>query len=129
MSTDREISELVKSTIQTKIIEAFKSTPQMIDDLVSACLSREVNEYGSKPDYHSRSKMPYLEYLARSTVEGIAREAVRQYFQDTQGEVISQMVKEKLSKGEWLDEFTKAISGVVKEDYKIDVHFKRENDR
>ena len=45
-----QISELVRTTLEAKIIEAFKTTPEMIDDLVKACLSKEVNEYGVKPD-------------------------------------------------------------------------------
>ncbi|NDE06904.1 MAG: hypothetical protein EBZ89_05880 [Chloroflexi bacterium] len=75
--------------------EAFRSTPEMIDDLVKACLSREVTEYGGKPDYHDRTKMPYLSFLAQSAVQTVAREAVNEYIQ-TMAPAIKQQVKAKL---------------------------------
>lgn len=38
---DDNISELVKASIESRIIEAFRGDPQMIDELVSARLQQE----------------------------------------------------------------------------------------
>lgn len=120
---NKEISELVRATLEAKIIAAFKSTPEMIDDLVKSCLSREVNEYGGKPDYHDRNKMPYLTYLAQSAVQKVARDAVNEYIQ-TMEPVIKEQIKEKLSSGEMVDALTACIMQATKDQYNVQIEFK-----
>jgi len=122
-----EISALVKASLEAKIIEAFKSTPELIDDLVKSCLSREVTEYGSKPDYHDRTKMPYLTYLAQSAVQAVAREAVNEYIA-TMAPVIKQQVKAKLSAGEMVDALTACIIQATKQPYDVKIEFKVKQD-
>ena len=101
-----EISELVKASIEAKIVEAFKESPQYIEELVKACLRAEVNEYGTEPSYHHREKMPYLTYLARDTIRGIARTCVIEHLKNMKDE-IGEKVKEKLQAADvksWLEQ-------------------------
>jgi hypothetical protein len=118
-----EISALVRASLESKIIEAFKSTPEMIDDLVKSCLSREVTEHGSPPTYHDRTKMPYLSFLAQSAVQSVAREAVNEYVQ-TMAPAIKQQVKQKLSSGEMVDALTSCIMQATKNPYDVKIEFK-----
>lgn len=116
-----EIGKIVKADIQAKIIEAFRSTPEMIDQLVAACLSREVNEHGMKPSYND-NKMPYLTYLAQETIEGVATQAVREYI-TTMAPLIKNKVKHSLSSETIVNAFSKTIIESTKREYDIKVEF------
>ena len=119
----KEISELVRSSLEAKIIEAFKSTPELIDDLVKSCLSQEVDEHGLKPDYHTRNKMPYLSFLAQNAVQKVAREAVNEYIA-TMAPNIKTQVKAKLSAGDMVDALTASIIESTKNPYDVTIEFK-----
>ena len=124
MSEEARISELVKVSIEAKILQAFKDTPDLIDDLVRACLMSEVNEHGGEPGYPSREKMPYLTYLARDTIRTVAREAVEKHI----GELtprIEQQVREGLQAADVVDAFTKAILQPVQLGWGLHVHFEK----
>jgi hypothetical protein len=123
---DRQISELVKASIESKIIEAFRDTPQMIDELVKACLKQEVNEYGQKPNYHTREKMPYLTWLARQAVQDVAADAVRKHVATMQPQ-IKEQVEAALSSGDVVDAFTKNIVAAASQDWKIEVIFRADS--
>lgn len=120
---DVHISELVKSTIERRIIEAFRDTPQMIDELVRACLELEVNEYGGKPDLYTRQKMPYLTWLARDAVRSVAESAIREYI-DEMRESIKEQVQQSLCNVDVVDAFTNSIISATSTDWKIEVTFK-----
>ena len=117
-----EIQALVKATLEAKIIEAFKSTPEMIDQLVQACLSQEVNQHGGKPDYYDKTKMPYLTYLAQSAVQDVARKAVIEYV-ETMTPVIRKNVQAKLSAGAMVDALTESIIAETKCGYNVEIKF------
>ena len=122
----KEISELVKASIQIKIIEAFKSTPEMIDQLVASCLKSEVNEYGGKPSYNDH-KIPFLTFLAQDAIQDVAREAVRE-FVETMKPVIKNQVKEKVKAGDFVDALSKALIGSTKSLYDIEINFNQKKD-
>lgn len=119
--SEKEISELVKAQLEAKIIEAFKSTPDMIDELVSACLTTEVNQHGGKPRYDDEA-MPYLTYLARDAVQGVARTAVLEWVKETTPD-IKKRVQSKLEDGALVDALTDAILRNTKTAYDISIEF------
>lgn len=127
MSETQQIADLVRTSIETKIIEAFRTTPEMVDDLVRACLSQEVNGYGGKPDYHSRDKMPYLTYLARDAVQAVAATAVREYVAEMEPAIRDQ-VRSSLQAADVTDAFTRSIIATTSQDWKINVQFERDAD-
>lgn len=124
--TDNEISKLVRANIQTKIIEAFKSTPEMIEQLVSACLSSDVDQFGNKPGYNDK-KMPYLTYLAQDSIQRVAREAVQEYIK-TMAPVIKNQVKSKLSAGKFVDALSCAIIDSTKNLYDVKIEFNQKDE-
>lgn len=125
-----QISDLVRASIETKIIEAFKSTPEMIDQLVHACLHQEVDSYGQDPTKaysYKREKMPYLTYLARSTIQQVARKAVESYIMELEPKIYAD-VKEALSKAELADSLSKSILKSATQDWRIKVEFEKVED-
>lgn len=124
MSDTQEIKDLVTATLEAKIIEAFRSTPEMIDQLVHACLSEEVNQYGQKPGYNDK-KMPYLTYLAQSAIQKVADETVRAHVAEMAPQIRGQVVA-ALGSVDVVSAFTDSIVKTAKEGWKIDVRFLRE---
>ena len=116
-----EIDKLVKAALEAKIIEAFKTAPEAIDALVSACLNQSVDQYGGKPSYASET-MPYLTYLARDTIRDVAREAVREHIGSIR-ERIKESVKSKLTEDVVVDAFTKAILSGIEDSWGVKVEF------
>lgn len=119
-----EISALVKASIETKILEAFRSAPEYIDDLVSSALNKEVNEYGGSPGYHDRCKMPYLTWLVGDQIRRVAHDAVKEHV-STLAPQITEAVRSRLQAADIVDSFTKTIIGTTDNDWKIDVSFKK----
>lgn len=117
-----EIDKLVKAALEAKIIEAFKTAPEAIDALVSACLEQSVNEYGGKPDYHSRETMPYLTFLARDVIRDVAKTAVREHI-DSIRDRIRDGVKAKLTEDLIVDSFTKAILSSIADTWDVKIEF------
>lgn len=117
-----EIDKLVKAALEAKIIEAFKTTPEAIDALVEACLKQPVNEYGGKPDYNS--SMPYLTYLARDTIQSVAREAVREHVSSIKDE-IKDSIKRKLSSDAVVDAFTNAVLSGTSDEWAVEITFSK----
>ncbi len=62
-----DIEKILRATIQTKVIEAFNTTPEVIEKLVEAAFTKEVDEYGQTPGRHVYGvKMPWLDWLRRN---------------------------------------------------------------
>ena len=76
-----DIKELTRTLIQTEITKALSEAPEAINALVQAALAQEVDENGNKPDYHSKHKMPWLEWkvgqLIRTAATGAIQDAVK----------------------------------------------------
>lgn len=114
------LDALVKASLETQIIKAFKEAPEAIDALVSACLSMPVNEYGTKPSGYGDKKMPYLSWLAQETIQNIARTAVREHIK-TMEPVIREKVIAALTGEQVVDAFTKNILSATEDEWKIKV--------
>lgn len=120
--TNDEIQALVQATIQSKVIQAFNDAPEAIDLLVKAALSKEVDQYGAKPDYNSRIKMPYLEWLVGETIRRVARDAVQEAVKAREA-TIKEAVKKAISADAMVDGLTKKIMGTLDEEYKVNISF------
>lgn len=120
-----DIQKLVQADLEAKILEAFKKTPEFINDLVSACLREEVNRYGDKPTYQDK-KMPYLTYLAQNAVQMVAKKAVHTHIQAMEP-LIAEQVKLALSAEDIVTAFTKNIIDGTKHDWGVTVNFTKGN--
>lgn len=120
-----QVADITRTMLQTKILEALKETPEYIESLVKAALEQEVDEHGTKPDYRSSDRMPYLEYLTRSAIRRLAADTIHEWLKTNSDQVVK-LVHEELSKLDIAEAFTKAIIGTVDKDWKINIEFQRE---
>ena len=120
---EHDISELVRTSIETKILKAFRDTPDMIDELVKAAITGEVNEHGGKPSYNDKRTMPYLTYLAESTIRGIAANAVREYFASN-ADAIKAKVQQHMEGDQFAIAVGESIAAIASQEWRFDVDFK-----
>ena len=124
-----DLKKLTETIIQTQILEAFKSHPEHIDALVRAVLERPVDEHGSKPRYSHDKSMPYLEWLARETLEGVVRDTVVTWVTENAEHIKGEVVK-ALESAELFSEVTKAVTQSMTRDYavKVEVTSRKQED-
>ncbi len=124
---NEDVSELVKTIIQTQVIQALNSAPDAIEKLVKAALSRPVDSVG-KFDGYSGNKMPYLDYVVGEEIRSAATTAVRKVMQDQAGK-IEALVREGLSSESVIAAVTKSFIHAASQEYKINVSFEAEPKR
>lgn len=118
MSTD--IEALLKATIQTKVIEAFNTTPEMIEKLIQAAFEKPVNEYGLTPDtrgFIRDKEMPWIEWLVGNEIRLAAQAAIKEYMADSKTDVKAK-VKAAISSGSFGDKIGETIADLMAEDYR-----------
>ena len=63
--TTSGISETVRAIVEAKVIEAFRSTPEYIDELVKSAMSGEVDpDTGTINTHRYTGRVPYLTFAA-----------------------------------------------------------------
>ena len=73
---NKQLQDMIKTTIQAQVVMALNSVPEAIDALVKAALSKPVDEKtGGIGGYGE--KVPYLDYIVGEQIRFAAREAVR----------------------------------------------------
>ncbi len=120
---NNDIEQLLKATIQTKVVEAFNETPAMIDKLVQAAISKEVNENGREPSYSDRKKMPYMEWLVGEEIRKAIAESVQEYVTNNKNAIRSR-VDETISKSNFSNTLTKTLSKIMSEEWRWSVDLK-----
>lgn len=118
MSND--IEAILKATIQTKVIEAFNKTPEMIDKLVEAAMSKEVNQYGVKPSGYDDKKMPYMEWLVGEEIRKAIAESMREYVNNNK-DVIRDRVAESIKNAEFGNTLADAVANIMSEEWRWSV--------
>lgn len=98
---DQNIEAMLKTAIQTKVIEAFNTTPQMVEKLVQAAFSKEVSEHGGpRSDSYRAVNMPWIDWLVGEEIRNAAKEAVRDYIASHKDEIRSK-VDEAMKRGDY----------------------------
>jgi hypothetical protein len=98
---DNEIEALLRATIQTKVVEAFNSTPDMVEKMIRAAFEKKVGENGESPPRGYGDKgIPWLEWLVGEEIRRAGLEAVREYV-SAQKPAITQRVSDAIGKGEF----------------------------
>ena len=125
MATD-QISEMVRTTLEAQIVQAFRDTPEAIDQMIAGVLREPVTSYGEpvRPDNYGRKQegIPYLTWAARNTVRGIAEKTIIEHIRGME-DSISAAVRAKLQEPDVVDAYAKAILASVAEDWRITVNF------
>lgn len=126
MSND--IESILKATIQVKVIEAFNQVPEMIDKLVEAAMSKEVNEHGGKPSSYGDKKMPYMEWLVGEEIRKAITASVREYVSQHMKE-ISERVALSISKAEFGNALAGALTKILSDEWRWSVDLKVSEDK
>ncbi len=127
MSADANIQEMVKAMIQTQIIAALNSAPEVVEKLVKAAISLPVDPQTGSPNSDSwgRAKVPFLDFIVGQEIRNAARDAVAQAIKDRQG-MIADIIKEKLQDEAIVGAMAKAFIKAAEEDWRIQVNFDTE---
>lgn len=126
MQTDQEINTLVKTIIETRVIEGLKSAPEAIDALVKAAISQPVDRSGNFQGYGD--KMPFLEYLTGQMIREAASVAVSKVIQEMQP-TIEGNVRKWLTQDRVAEAMTIAFVKASADAWRINVSFEREETR
>lgn len=118
-----DIEALLKTTIQTKVIEAFNSTPEMVEKLVQAALEKEVNEHGSKPSGYGDKKMPYMEWLVGEEIRRAVCACVREYVEGHNAE-IKERVQAAMVSAEFMQPVAEVVANVLSTSYNWTIDLK-----
>ncbi len=114
-----DIEALLKASIQTKVIEALNSTPDMIEKLVEAAFHKPVNEQGLKPSGFGRDskEMPYMEWLIGNEIRNAARSIVREYVANHQ-ETIRKKIHEAIEGGDFASPIIKFFDKSMQDEFR-----------
>lgn len=121
---DNEIETLVKTTIQTKIVLALKETPEAIDKLVQAALSKPVDPSSGQQNGYG-TKVPYLDYLVGDLIREAARMSAREIIRESEAEITA-AVRKRLTTDNLAEAITRAVIGSAEEEWKIGVSFEKQ---
>ena len=116
-----DIEALLKATIQAKVVEAFNSAPEVVEKLVTAALSKEVNEHGGKPDHYDKKKMPYMDWLVGDEIRKAVAACVHEYVEQ-HNDVIRQRVKAAMESAEFTKPMVDALADVLSKSYNWSVN-------
>lgn len=112
-----DIEEMVRATIQTKVIEAFNTAPEVVEKMVQAAFMKEVDQHGGRPDNWSRQKMPRIEWLVGEEIRNAAAAAVREHMQE-QRELVAAQVKEAIDGGKAGEAFSEVIARLMEDEFR-----------
>lgn len=118
-----DIEEILKATIQTKVIEAFNTTPEMIDKLVQAALSKEVDASGNCPSRYlsEREKMPYMDWLVGEEIRRAVTAIVRAHIEE-HASAFKEKVKAAMESGDITESVSTVIAQILSEEYRWNVN-------
>jgi hypothetical protein len=105
-------AESMKQVISGAVLNALSEQgPALLKELVDRSLAREVNQYGSKPEYNDK-KMTLLEFMSSREIDKIIQEAVRGWF-ETQREDIKATVTAKIVEGGIAEKLVDALQKTI----------------
>lgn len=126
---EQNIDVMVKTIIETQIIQSLNNAPEAIDKLVKAALSKPVDKGGNfEGDRHFSSyggTTPYLDWMVGQEIRSAAEGAVRKVISES-ASVIEAKVREGLSSDTVVAALTKAFVSAAEQDWRIDVKFEAE---
>ena len=118
------IDVMVRTLIQTQVVQALNSAPDAVEAMVKAALLKPVDADTGRADGYGR-KVSYLEWMTGDMIRIAAGEAVRKVLVERAVD-IEAAVREALSQQTIVDGLTKLIVGTVEESWRIDVRFERD---
>lgn len=124
MPTD-PMSELVKTTLQTKILETFtKDGLDLLNKLIAAALSQPVDPHNGRADGHGYGKIPYLDWLVGNSIRDAARDAIYGIVREHMEEIKAQ-VRDRLTADNLAQAIADAVGKAAEEDWRFKITIDR----
>jgi hypothetical protein len=127
-----QIDAMVKTLIETQVIQALHSAPEAIELLVKAALSKPVDKNGNVEgtrDFSSYGgSMPYLDWMVGVEVRNAARSAAAKVIQEMMPNIEAE-VRKGLSAESVVAAVTKSLIGTAEHEWRINVTFEAEKER
>ena len=119
-----DIDQLVRAAIQAKVLEAFKSKPEYIDEMVKAAISGMVNEGSGRPNdrgsWSGSKEVPYLTYAVGLAIRGVVDEVVKAHI-ESRREFIADAVAEAFQDKAMIAGFADAVLRTIKDGWRVSV--------
>lgn len=120
---NKQLQEIINTTIQTQIVAALNEAPEVIEKLILASLSAKVDDSGRIPQYPSHAKKTYLEFLVGDEIRKFTQKLVQEYLEQNK-ERFSQKIKETLESGTFSTDLSKVVSDILCENYRWSINLK-----
>lgn len=123
-----QLDTMVKTLIETQVIQALNSAPEAIEKMVKAALSEPVDPKNGSRDSYSSNRVPYLEYMVGDEIRSAARSAVSKIIKEQTANIEAE-VRKGLSAESIVAAITKSLVGTAEQDWRITVKFEGEPER
>lgn len=118
----QDVEEVIKATIQAKVIEAFNSSGDAIEKLIACAINKPVDADSGGPvrsGYGTR-QMPYMDWLVGNEIRRVIAECAREYVEEHRDELKAK-VKQSIESGDYGTALSDAVMGVLSERYNWNV--------
>ncbi len=123
-----EVSKIVKAAI----VSALGNRDEIIKKAIDNTIDTFVDERGEPCRKDSYRAQPYLNYLAKKTVEKVVREAMQEVVEENREEFKSE-IKKQIGKRKWKEDmaqtFVQMVIDSAKSDWKMPVTISMEKPR
>src|SRR5690625_18034 len=110
---ENAIGQVVKTVIESSIVEALGAKDQLVEQAVKTMLSTKVDEKGQKPRYSSDEKYNLIEYYVQKSTQDLLKQLVGEILEENR-EAFKLEVKKQLSSERSISAFTKSmIDGTI----------------
>jgi hypothetical protein len=127
MSTDDTIKNIITATIQTKVIEALNDTPEAVGKLIAAAINKPVDSVTGRGDGYMSRAVPYIDWLIGQELRDAARLIVAEVIKNQQREMLTEMIKARLSSDKIAESFVDSLMGSTGREWDIRVTFERKD--
>lgn len=120
-----QIDTMIKTLIETQVIQALNSAPEAIEKMVKAAMAEPVDPRTGDQGGYSSHRVPYLEYMVGNEIRSAARTAAHKVIQEMMPSIEAE-VRKGLSAESVVTAITKSLVGTAEQEWRINVNFEAE---
>jgi hypothetical protein len=126
--TTAPMDSMIKTLIETQVIQALNSAPEAIEKMVKAAMSEAVDPRSGRNDGYSSNRVPYLEYMLGEEIRSASQKAAKKVILEMMPNIEAE-VRKGLSAESVVAAVTKSLIGTAEQEWRINVSFEAEKDR